>query len=123
MPDIPDAAVQLVAERMLGHHKAAHPESHLTWRDFAGDARADLEAAAPLLAGTVVTEHANLMPSGDYNVWNTAPYVEQFYPLAKRIEHNLRNFGKVYHRRVIVVEDWMEISSAPRGAVKEDEGP
>jgi hypothetical protein len=50
VPEIPDAAVQLVAERALRHHKAAHPESHLTWRDFAGDARADLEAAAPLLA-------------------------------------------------------------------------
>jgi hypothetical protein len=121
LPDIPEEAVTRAADAIT--LAANHFEAGETESSASRFARAALEAAAPLLAGTVVTEHANLMPSGDYNVWNTAPYVEQFYPLAKRIEHNLRNFGKVYHRRVIVVEDWTVISSAPRGAVKEDGGP
>lgn len=49
MPDIPDAAVQVAAERMLRRHEPEHSAAHLTWRDFAGDARAALDAAAPLL--------------------------------------------------------------------------
>jgi hypothetical protein len=67
-------------------------------------ARAALEAAEP------VTEHAHMMSGGGYHVWNTEPYIEKVYPLAQRIEHGQRFGGKVYRRRVIVVEDWAEVA-------------
>ena len=72
-------------------------------------ARAALDAAAPLLAAEPVTEHAHLMSGGGYHVWNTEPYIEEIYPLAQRIEHGQRHGGRVYRRRVIVVEDWTEV--------------
>jgi hypothetical protein len=68
-----------------------------------------LEAAAPLLAGEPVTEHADLMSGGGYHVWNTEPYIEEIYPLAQKIEDSQRFGGKVYRRRVVVVEDWEEV--------------
>jgi len=50
MPDVPDEAVQAVAERMFRRYESEYDASHLTWQDFADDARAGLEAAAPILA-------------------------------------------------------------------------
>jgi prevent-host-death family protein len=60
-------------------------------------------------AGPVVTEYGQVRKSGDCVVWDTAPYIEAAYPLAKRIENTRRDDGKVYRRRVIVVEDWTEV--------------
>ena len=48
--EIPEAAVQAVAERMFRRYESQYSTAHLSWRDFTDDARADLEAAAPLLA-------------------------------------------------------------------------
>jgi len=48
--EIPEQAVQAVAERMFRRYESEYSAGHLSWRDFADDARADLEAAAPLLA-------------------------------------------------------------------------
>lgn len=70
-------------------------------------------------AGPVVTEHAHMMSGGGYHVWNTEPYIEEVYPLAQRIEHGQRFGGKVYRRRVIVVEDWAEVAPV----TPEGEGP
>lgn len=50
MPEIPDEAVQIVAKRMFRRYESEYDAGHLSWRDFADDARADLEAAAPVLA-------------------------------------------------------------------------
>ena len=47
---IPDEAVQVVAEQMFRRYESQYSAEYLTWCDFADDARADLEAAAPLLA-------------------------------------------------------------------------
>ena len=60
-------------------------------------------------AGEVVTEHAQLMSGGGFHVWNTEPYIEEIYPLAEKIKAGQRFGGKVYRRRVIVVEDWTEV--------------
>ena len=76
-------------------------------------ARAALEAASPLLAGEPVTEHAHEMSGGGYHVWNTEPYIEEIYPLARKIKAGQRFGGKVYRRRVIVVEDWTEVAPVP----------
>jgi hypothetical protein len=61
---------------------------------------------------SVVTEHAQLMSGGGYHVWNTEPCIEEIYPLAQKIKAAQRFGGKVYRRRVIVVEDWTEVPPA-----------
>ena len=48
-PKVTDAAVQLVAEQMLRRYDSQYSSNHLSWRDFADDAREDLEAALPAL--------------------------------------------------------------------------
>jgi hypothetical protein len=53
MPDYPDTAIQHAAEVMLRQYESQYSAEHLTWRDFAGDARAILDAVAPDLG-----EHA-----------------------------------------------------------------
>jgi hypothetical protein len=50
MPDYPGTAVQHAAEVMLRQYESQYNAEHLTWRDFADDARAILDAAAPDLA-------------------------------------------------------------------------
>jgi hypothetical protein len=55
-----------------------------------------------------VTEYGQQFKGGGYQTWNTEPYIEKIYPLADRIEDELQN-GKVYRRRIIVVEDWTEV--------------
>lgn len=53
MSDIPDEAVQRAAEVMFRQYESQYDASHLTWRDFAADARAVLEAAGRTLAGHI----------------------------------------------------------------------
>ncbi len=48
-PKVTEAAVQIVAEQMLRRYESEYNADHLTWRDFADDARADLDAALPAL--------------------------------------------------------------------------
>ena len=81
------------------------------------DLTAELDAAEEIVTGRadgpVITEHAQLMSGGGFHVWNTEPYIEEIYPLAQKIKAGQRFGGKVYRRRVIVVEDWTEVPSAP----------
>ena len=60
-----------------------------------------------------ITEHAELMSGGGYHVWNTAPYIERIFPLTEKIKAGQRFGGRVYRRRVIVVEDWTEVPAQP----------
>ncbi|MEU0465039.1 hypothetical protein ABZ215_13630 [Amycolatopsis sp. NPDC006131] len=60
--------------------------------------------------GSVVTEHAIMMSGGGMHVRNPGPDTERIYPLKTWIEHQQRDGGKVYRRRVIVIEDWTEVS-------------
>lgn len=52
----------------------------------------------------------------------TEPYIEEIYPLAQKIEHGQRSGGKVYRRRVIVVEDWAEVAPVPPEGKDQDHG-
>jgi antitoxin (DNA-binding transcriptional repressor) of toxin-antitoxin stability system len=56
-------------------------------------------------AGAVVTEYGRLHKSGDVLTWETEPPP----PAANLIANPLRQGGRVYRRRVIVVEDWTEV--------------
>jgi hypothetical protein len=53
MPDIPDEAVQRAAEVMFRQYESQYDVGEQTWRDFADDARAVLEAALPVLTESV----------------------------------------------------------------------
>jgi hypothetical protein len=66
---------------------------------FLDDGKPPLSADVETVAG-VATEYGHQFKSGDRVVWDTAPYIEKVYPLAKRIEDRLRNDGKVYRRRI-----------------------
>ena len=111
MPDIPEAVISAAAAAI--HRDACDPDAdHEATGIDRRRAVAALEAAAPLLAGEPVTEHAHLMSSGGFHVWNTKPYIEEIFPLAERIKDGQRFGGKVYRRRVIVVEDWTEVPKA-----------
>jgi hypothetical protein len=59
-----------------------------------------------------VTEYGLLMSGGGFHVRNTDPEIEQIYPVAQWIANEIRTRGRVYRRRVIVVEEWTEITSA-----------
>lgn len=57
-----------------------------------------------------VTEYATLMSGGGFHVRNGDPEIEEIYPLAQWIPNERRFGGRVYRRRVVVVEDWEEVS-------------
>lgn len=59
--------------------------------------------------GEVVVEHAVVMAGGDMCVRNPDPLVERVYPLALWIEGRQRE-TRVFRRRVVVVEDWVEVA-------------
>jgi hypothetical protein len=63
------------------------------------------------MAGDVV-EHAIEMSGGSMAVRPGDPELEQVYPLAQWIPHKQEFGGKVYRRRIIVVEDWTEVPRA-----------
>lgn len=57
-----------------------------------------------------VTEYGQLMSGGGVHVRNPHPEIERVSPLAEWITANRRFGGKVLRRRVIVVEDWVEVT-------------
>lgn len=59
-----------------------------------------------------ITEHATAFKSGDMKIRCDDPEVEEVYPLARWIVHQQRYGGRVYRRRVIVVDDWEEVPTA-----------
>lgn len=75
-------------DALQGHRKAVHPE----------------------LFNPPVTEHAREMSGGGMHI--RAAGLDDVYPLAEWIEHGQRNGGRVWRRRIQVIEDWVEV---PRG--------
>jgi len=63
------------------------------------------------MASEPVTEHGILMSDGGFHVRNPAPEIERIFPAAEWIQHLIRSGAHVYRRRVIVVEEWIEIKS------------
>jgi hypothetical protein len=61
---------------------------------------------------TYVTEHAEQFTSGAMLVRNPAAEVERVYPLDQWIKDQQRNGGRIWRRRIQVIEDWVEV---PRG--------
>jgi hypothetical protein len=57
-----------------------------------------------------VTEYAIRMSGGGMHVRKAHPQIERIFPLAEWMKHTQRDGGRVYRRRVIVVEDWTEVT-------------
>jgi hypothetical protein len=49
VPDVPAPAIQAAAEVLFRQYESEYSASHLTWRDFADQAREVLEAAMPAI--------------------------------------------------------------------------
>lgn len=54
--DVPGEAVHAVAETLYRHYDSEYGASHLTWMDFADEARELIQAAAPHLRKAVLAE-------------------------------------------------------------------
>lgn len=59
-----------------------------------------------------IIEYGQQMSGGGFRTFIDEPYIEEIYPLADRLEAGMRHGGHVYRRRIIVIEDWAEISPA-----------
>lgn len=59
--------------------------------------------------GEPIVEHGLLMRSGGMQVRSDDPEIEDAYPLERWIPNQQKFGGKVYTRKVIVVEDWTEV--------------
>lgn len=57
-----------------------------------------------------VTEYALLMSGGGFHVRATDPEIERIYPVAEWIEHQTQVGRHVFRRRLVVVEDWAEVT-------------
>jgi hypothetical protein len=77
---------------------------------------ASWSSIAPLVAEMTrteivpLTEHALLMAGGGMHVRKPHPVLDEMYPLADWIKQEQGNGARVYRRRVLVVEDWQEVS-------------
>ena len=60
--------------------------------------------------GVPVTEYAELMSGGGMHVRNDDPEVERIYPLAEWLPAARRFGGHVYRRRIVILEDWEEVT-------------
>jgi hypothetical protein len=56
-----------------------------------------------------VEEYGQLMSGGGVHVWNLRPELLEIYSLERRIEQGRRFGGRVMRRRVIVLDEWVEV--------------
>lgn len=57
-----------------------------------------------------LTEYGQLMTDGGFHTRNPHPEIERVYPVVDWIKHGTRFGGRVFRRRVIVVEGWTEVT-------------
>ena len=58
------------------------------------------------------------MSGGGFQVRNTAPHVQAIYPTAQWAMDEIRSGGHVYRRRVIVVQDWEELTLSDASGIR-----
>ena len=101
--------------RNCGFPRSGHTRcgSHLTCPPPSTGLALDLPPArVATLERGAITEHANLMTDGSHCVRPSeaeVPGLERIYPLEQWIQGHQRHGGKVYRRKVVVVEDWVEV--------------
>lgn len=106
-----DQAIQSTVENLvLG--KARKVEAvlleHLSTHKV-GDWLRTINRLRELVEREPVTEYGQLMPGGGYHVRNPSPRIESMYPVADWIADERKHGRFVARRRVVVVEDWIEV--------------
>lgn len=61
------------------------------------------------MIGQEVQEYAIGMSGGSMQIRPDDPEVEEEWPLARWIPSHQRNGGKVFVRRIVVIEGWREV--------------
>lgn len=69
------------------------------------------------ITGTPVTEYAQRMKSGAHHLLPDSEAFQTAYPIGKQVYHEMKFGGKVYVRRVLVVEDWREVTKEEADAL------
>jgi len=91
---------------MVGRDPDTVQDTDLPHRD-----RATTDAGYPLVLDEPMTEYALGMAGGDMTVRSPRPdHLERRYPVAKWIRNEQQNGGKIYRRRIVVIEDWAEVT-------------
>lgn len=75
----------------------------------AGATDAQLADAAGT-AGPETTEYAQRYAGGSMLVRNPHPDIERIFPVAEWIRAEQQLGGKIYRRRIVVLEDWTEVT-------------
>ena len=70
-------------------------------------------AEATDVDGQETTEHAQRYSGGGMHVRNPHPEIERVFPLAEWIQAEQQLGGKIYCRRIVVIEDWTELEEQP----------
>ena len=52
------------------------------------------------------------MSGGGFQIRSDSPAVERIYPVAEWVNGEIRTGGHVFRRRVVVVEDWEELTTS-----------
>jgi hypothetical protein len=108
-----DSATGLRTDGMVGSHTWYKPQ--VGWvRGCSGVGKpprykSTNQPIVPASPPVTVTEHATGMSGGGMNVRPDDPEIERVYPLAVWIAHRQRDGGRVYRRRIVVVDDWEEV--------------
>jgi hypothetical protein len=80
------------------------PDPLSGWRTIALQVTGEADAEPEIR-----TEYGIRDAGGEYRTLTTTPRLEEIYPLADRIAATRRDYGHVYRRRFILVEDWTEV--------------
>lgn len=64
-------------------------------------------------ASTETVEHAQQFAGGSMLVRNPHPDIERIYPVTDWVRDERKNGGRIYRRRIVVLEDWTEIKEQP----------
>lgn len=73
----------------------------------------DQVAEATSTPGPETIEHAQLCAGDSMLVRSPHPEIERVAPLVERIRAKQRLGGKIYRRRIVVLEDWTEVEEQP----------
>lgn len=107
---VDEAVTSAVANKLMAEtrHRERVLTEHFESHDLLDFLRT-IHALRKLLDGAV-TEYGQIMPAGGYHVRNPSPRIERMYPVADWIADERKHGRFVARRRVVVVEDWIEVT-------------
>lgn len=80
------------------------------------------EVLAPGDADGGGIEYGLLMSGGGFQTRCDDPEIEKIYPTAKWAAHQIKSGGHVYRRRIVILQDWEEISAKEARLIPGEDG-